>query len=113
MILKAGLVDAPQNQFNILRRYPQLWKQEELYKLRPNSYIKPLKLISLLLIKPFYNRFLALVNESKVNDSLPNISRFKHKIGMMRFFGTRPLLWQPHTTMSFWVPRGVFRCFNP
>ena len=98
--LKAGLVDATQNQFNIIRRYAQLWKHEEIYHLHPKSYIKPLNLITVLLSTPLRNWFLDVITKANVKDLLPTTNRFNINIGDVRFVGQRPALWQPDSSIN-------------
>ena len=90
MILKAGLVDPTENQFEIIRRYPPIWKHQEINPLRTKTYINPFILIVVLLKTHFHNRFLDLISESNVNDSLATTNRFNINIGKVRLVGKRP-----------------------
>ena len=69
VILKAGLVNPTLNQFKIVRGYPELDTPEEISHIYPNNNLKPLKLISMLLISSFHNGVLDAINETNVIES--------------------------------------------
>ena len=103
MVLMAGLVDPTKNQFEIIRRYPEQWKHEEIYQRRPTPYTNPLNLIIVLLRTRVQTGVLDLINETNFKDSFPTTTGLNINIGELRFVGKRQLYWQPDSHITVWV----------
>ena len=66
------------------------------YNLHPRNNIKPMNILSQLIISPFQNHVMDILNEVNIKGSLPNPTRFNVEIGAVQRGLKRPQcgLWE-------------------